>query len=110
MKLVKITISLCLLSLVSVSAYSSPAENKNRNTLPPGLQKRVESGKALPPGWQQKLEVGKPLDSEVYALGIVVEVINLKGQITIQVGGKLLRILEATREIVNIADIIASER
>jgi len=90
-----VVFSLCLGGL----AY---AKNDKEKKLPPGLQKKVQSGKSLPPGWQKKLAVGDILDEKVYKQGKVVMSDSDKGLVTISVEGKLIRVIENTREIVEI--------
>lgn len=80
------------------------AKNDKEKKLPPGLQKKVESGKSLPPGWQKKLAVGETLGEEVYEQGKIVTSNSDKGLITISVEGKLIKVIENTREIVEILD------
>ena len=87
------------LALVSVNVQAKPDKNKG---LPPGLQKKAAKGKALPPGWQKKLAVGHRMDKAVYDHGEVVVPIDKKGILTLRVEGKLVRLMSATREIVEI--------
>lgn len=80
------------------------AKNDKHNQLPPGLQKKVQSGKSLPPGWQKKLAVGETLDKEVYDHGNIVLKDSDKGLITVNIEGKIIRVIENTREIVEILE------
>lgn len=80
------------------------AKNDKEKSLPPGLQKKVQSGKELPPGWQKKLAVGETLDKDVYEHGTVVSTNSDKGLITVSVEGKLIELIEKTREIIDIAE------
>lgn len=92
-----------LIALAGVALAAAPAQaKKDHNQLPPGLQKKADRGQPLPPGWQKKLVVGEPLDTEVYTAGQVVVPVDNEGIITLRVGGKLIRLIEATREIVEI--------
>ena len=96
-----------LLALVVVSLSfggAAYAKNDKEKKLPPGLQKKVESGKSLPPGWQKKLAVGEKLDKEVYEHGKVVTKDIDNGLITIKVEGKIVKVVEKTREIVDILE------
>lgn len=95
-----LTIAMVLLLCCSVATH---AKNDHKK-LPPGLQKRVESGKGLPPGWQRKLAVGEILDYEVYRRGRVIHSDRDEGLVTITVEGKLIRLIENTHEIVEILD------
>ncbi|WP_152205758.1 hypothetical protein [Marinobacter changyiensis] len=83
------------------SAY---AKQDTEKQLPSGLQKKVQSGESLPPGWQKKLAVGEVLDDEVYKLGHVIKTDSDKAVVTISVEGKLIRIMENTREVVEILE------
>ncbi|MCK5360884.1 MAG: hypothetical protein KAJ95_09680 [Gammaproteobacteria bacterium] len=81
----------------------NPLHAKNKDKpLPPGLQKKVDRGESLPPGWQKKLHKGEILDYQVYRHGRVVIPVNHEGILTINVDGKLIRLMEATREIIDI--------
>ena len=53
-------------------------------------------------GFSKKLRKGEPLDPAVYQHGQVVTPVDDKGQVTIKVDGKLIRLYEATREIIEI--------
>ena len=53
--------------LLGQEQTTSQRQHKN---LPPGLQKKVASGKALPPGWQKKIAAGQSLDYQVYRQGV----------------------------------------
>lgn len=70
--------------------------------LPPGLQKKAERGKPLPPGWQKKLQVGAILDDDIYHHGVVIRPRDRDGYITIRVDNEIIRLVDATREIVEI--------
>ena len=71
-------------------------------SLPPGLQKKVAKGQSLPPGWQKKLAKGEVMDKRVYQHGQIVVPVDSRGLVTIGVEGKLVRLYQATREIVEI--------
>lgn len=90
-----------MVSLLLISAPVSGKKNKTKS-LPPGLQKKVERGGELPPGWQKKLKKGETLDQEVYNHGTVIKPVNKDGIITIKIEDRILRVIEATREIVDI--------
>ena len=85
--------------LIISPVYAKKDKSKH---LPPGLQKKAAQGKPLPPGWQKKLARGSHLDRTVYQQSHVVVPLDSKGLITISVGGKLLRLHKATREIIDI--------
>lgn len=90
--------------LIFVGLIVSPvfAKKDKTNPLPPGLQKKAEKGKPLPPGWQKKLVKGKILDDAVYNRGHIVVPVDSHGLITIRVEGKIVQLINATREIVEI--------
>ncbi len=102
MNQVKTIATIIMFSLfISGPVYAKKDKEKK---LPPGLQKKVQSGKSLPPGWQKKLVVGEILDDEVYEQGKVVVTDPNQGLVTISIDGKLIRVIENTREIVKILD------
>jgi hypothetical protein len=81
-------------------------------TLPPGLQKKVARGGDLPPGWQKKIARGEVLDAEVYrhATRLPVELSKRlpkppEGTVLVKVEGKVIRLYEATRTILDVFDI-----
>jgi len=80
------------------------AGNKGQgdDALPPGLQKKVARGEPLPPGWQKKLKVGEPLSRDVYSHREVVVPIDDEGLVTVRIEGKLIRLIDATREVVEL--------
>ncbi|PXA03359.1 hypothetical protein DDZ13_11725 [Coraliomargarita sinensis] len=85
---------------------------KSGRKLPPGLQKKVARGGELPPGWKKKLAVGDRLPEE-YAS----EAKSLPGEILkrlpespegteiIRIGDEVIRVIENTREIIDILGI-----
>lgn len=90
--------------LVLAGLIASPvfAKKDNHEKLPPGLQKKVERGQSLPPGWQKKLAKGKILDMDIYRQGQIVVPVDNRGLITIRLEGKLVKLYEATREVVEV--------
>jgi len=90
--------------IVFLSLLTSPAMAKNNKNkpLPPGLQKNVEQGKPLPPGWQKKLAKEEIMDEDVYRHGQIAVPVDSHGLVTISIEGKLVRLIEDTREIVEI--------
>lgn len=93
------TIILVCLSLMSITVHAKPDREKG---LPPGLAKKAERGQPLPPGWQKKLQKGQTLDKAVYDHGRVVVPLDDKGYISIRVEDKVIRLLNATREIIDV--------
>lgn len=87
------------LALTSVNVQAKPDKSKG---LPPGLQKKAARGQELPPGWQKKLQKGQTLDKEVYDQGRVVVPLDDKGYVSIKVEDKVIRLLRATREIIDV--------
>ena len=77
-------------------------KHKKQKHLNRGMQKRIERGKGLPPGWQKKLVRGNTLDRDIYEHGVVVEPLNIRGEITIEVDQRLIRLHKATMEIIDI--------
>lgn len=90
-------------------AASSEKHGKQAKPLPPGLQKKVERGGELPPGWKKKLAKGEVLPEEVYKAGKPVSPelkkklpAEKKGEITVEVDGEIVRVLEKSRKIVEV--------
>ncbi|MFZ5722044.1 MAG: hypothetical protein ACOY33_00130 [Pseudomonadota bacterium] len=82
--------------------------------LPPGLQKKAARGGELPPGWKKKLAAGNVLSPEVYQAGQPLPKDVKKklppdpdGTITLDIDGEVVRVVQKTREIV---DILRRER
>jgi hypothetical protein len=87
-------------------------KGKEGEGLPPGLQKKVDRGGSLPPGWEKKVCKGEILTTEVYeqCRPLPQEVtVKLRtpppGTILVTIGGKVARILTATREILDVFDV-----
>lgn len=95
-----------LVIIISVGLITSPvyAQKNKAEILPQGLQKKLASGKPLPPGWQKKLIVGHHLETELFKQGDIVVPLDSKGLLTIRLEGKLVRLVNATREIVEILE------
>ena len=82
---------------------------KSKKKLPPGLQKKVDRGGELPPGWKKKLEVGTVLEPQVDEVAktlpeeILARLPDIpEGTEILEVGGEIVRVIESTREIVDI--------
>ena len=94
--------------IISIGFIISPLyahNDKNKaKSLPYGQQKKLQKGQSLPPGWQKKLMVGERLEPGIYGRGDVVVPLDSKGLLTIRLEGKLVRLVEATREIVEILE------
>ncbi|QCZ93131.1 hypothetical protein [Salinimonas iocasae] len=86
----------------AISCTVSEAKTNKDKSLPPGLEKKVNRMGQLPPGWQKKLAVGKHLDTQVYKNASVMAPVQNDGIVTVEVDGRVIRLIEATREIVEI--------
>lgn len=81
--------------------------------LPPGLAKKVARGGELPPGWQKKCVRGEIMPLEVYKQchplprEVVVKLPPPpQGTILITIDGKVVRLAKATREILDVFDVL----
>jgi len=92
----------CLASSLMIGSALAKNDKQKDKQLPPGLQKKVDSGKALPPGWQKKLAKGEKMDKDVYKQGEIVVPINSHGEITLRVDDKVVRLYKASREIIEV--------
>lgn len=92
------------------SMFASPAiakkEKYKEKSLPQGLQMKLDRGGTLPPGWQKKLVKGDILERPIYNHSEIVIPVDSEGLLTVRVEGKLIKLIEATREIVEIADLL----
>lgn len=97
-------VKLLLVSLIALSLIAGPvcAKNDKGHNLPPGLQKKLERGKPLPPGWDKKLSRGDILDEGVYSRGKIVSPVGKDGTVSIEVEGRIFRLYNNTREIIDI--------
>lgn len=105
MKLKDIVLFTVLFSLFTSPVFAKKEKDKDK-PLPQGLQKKLERGGTLPPGWQKKLVKGAILEQPVYSSSQVVIPVDSKGLLTVRVEGKLIKLIETTREIVEIADLL----
>ena len=87
-------------------------KGKKKKSLPPGLKKKVARGGELPPGWQKKVAKGEVLDADIYSHSEKVPYGLIKGleqqpedTELIKVEGKIIRILKATRSILDEFDL-----
>jgi len=107
MKLKSIVTFTLLLSMSSGSVFATKVKEKNKHKqLPQGLQMKLDSGGSLPPGWQKKVVKGKILEEPIYNHSEVVIPLDSKGLLTVRVEGKLIQLIESTREIVEIVDLM----
>ena len=86
-----------------------PAAGK---TLPPGLANKAARSGTLPPGWQKKIVRGEVLSPAVYAQAQPLpEVVIRKlppapaGTALVTIDGKLVRLLVATRTILDVFEL-----
>lgn len=93
-----------ILLLAGFAAAPVHAKQDKDHQLPPGLQKKAERGQPLPPGWQKKLYKGEIMDKEIYRHSQIVVPLDSKGLLTVRIEGKLVKLYEATREIVEVLD------
>ncbi len=89
-----------------------PAPAKKQKKLPPGLKKKVARGGALPPGWQKKVARGEVMDPVVYEQSrpLPPDLVRTlppppAGTVIVTVEGKAVRLLEATRTILDVFDL-----
>ncbi len=93
----------------------SSKKNKNKKkkkSLPPGLAKKLARGGTLPPGWQKKVARGEVMDYEAYnsASHLPEELLRKlstiqEGTVLIQVGNKIVKVIEVSRKIVDLFEI-----
>lgn len=102
----KNTIALAVIICLSSTPALAKKEKDKDKPLPQGLQMKLDRGGSLPPGWQKKLVKGEVLEEPVYNHSEVVIPIDSRGMITVRIEGKLIKIIEATREIVEIVDLL----
>lgn len=103
----------------SVPAAEASAEKGHgkQKALPPGLAKKAARGGELPPGWKKKLARGEVLPQEVLDAGKPVSPElkkqlppEKKGEVTVQVEDKIVRVVEKTRKITEVLDDIRALR
>jgi len=86
--------------------------NGKDKPLPPGLARKVARGETLPPGWQKKVVKGEILPVEVYRechplpSEVVVKLPPPPaGTVLVTIEGKVVRLLQATREILDVFEV-----
>ncbi len=91
---------------------SEKSPGDQHKPLPPGLQKKVARGGSLPPGWQKKLERGDVMSLEDYqhAAPIPQSLSDAlppqpEGTELVKAEDRIFRILETTREILDVFDV-----
>lgn len=82
-------------------------KKSGNKALPPGLEKKAASGN-LPPGWKKQLKVGAILPPDVMAQAerlppkLLAQLpAGPAGTLTIEVDGEIIRVIEASRTIVD---------
>lgn len=80
--------------------------------LPPGLAKKAARGQPLPPGWQKKLARGEVIEARTlgHAERVPERILRdlprqPEGTVLVKVEGKLVRLHEATRTIIDVLDL-----
>jgi len=81
-------------------------------SLPPGLAKKAARGENLPPGWEKRVVRGQTMPTEVYrqCQPLPVEVTTRlpappAGTILVTIEGKVVRLAQATLEILDVFDV-----
>jgi hypothetical protein len=97
--------------LADMRAVQSKKSSPDK-ALPPGRAQKAARQEKLPPGWQKKIARGAVLPPAVYAQAQPLpEVVIRKlppppaGTILVLLDGKVLRLLEATRTIVDVFEL-----
>jgi len=96
-----------------LKGVSTKKKNKvKKKSLPPGLAKKLARGGTLPPGWQMKVARGEVMDYEVYnnASSLPEELLRMlssipEGTVLLQVGNKIVKVIEASRKIVDLFEL-----
>ena len=92
-----------VLAANSLPACANPSPHKDKS-LPPGIEKKYERTGELPPGWEKKLAVGNRLDRDIYNHARIIVPLGEDGLVTVHIENKVVRLIQATREIVEILD------
>jgi hypothetical protein len=95
------------------SEHGRPGKKEHkRQSLPPGLAKKVARGNALPPGWQKKLVHGETMPPVIYreCQPLPDEVIVRlppppSGTILVSIDGRVVRLMQATMEILDVFNV-----
>lgn len=82
------------------------AKNEKQKSLPQGLQMKLDRGGSLPPGWERKVVRGEVLDESLLDNSEIVIPIDSDGLLTVRIEGKLIKVIEATREIIEVVDLL----
>ena len=96
-----------IIGFCSGPVLAKKENDKNKyKQLPQGLQMKLERGGSLPPGWEKKLVRGAVLEEPIYHQSEVVIPVDSEGLLTVRVEGKLIKLIQATREIVDIVNLL----
>lgn len=99
--IIGISFAIAICSLPASANLNNPHKGKS---LPPGIEKKYERTGELPPGWEKKLAVGERLDRDVYDHSSVIVPLGKDGIVTVRIENKVVRLVQATREIIEILD------
>lgn len=99
-KLVLLLLAACLFQGTAL------AKNDNTKPLPSGLQKKLDRGGTLPPGWERRLVRGQVMEESIYRESEIVIPVDRDGLLTVRVEGKLIKLIEATREIIEVVELL----
>ena len=110
LKINRIVFVLLAIVISNGSVYASDKHDKSnkqkgknkQQTLPYGLQKKVDRGEPLPPGWQKKLTRGDRLSDELFSRGRVTSPIDSNGNLVIDIDDVPIKVNNKTREIIDI--------
>ena len=102
----KTIVGMAVIACLTCAPAFAKKENDKHKQLPPGLQKKLERGGALPPGWEKKIVRGELLDESIYENSKTVIPVDADGAVTVRVEDKLIKVLETTREIIDIVDLL----
>lgn len=82
------------------------AANDKQKPLPRGLQMKLDRGGSLPPGWERKVVRGEVLDESLLEQSEIAVPVDSDGLLTVRIGGKLIKVIEATREIIDVVELL----
>ena len=95
-----------------LTGFSKEDRGIMRDTLPPGLQKKVARGKPLPPGWEKKVRVGYrlPVEYHTHIEPVPVTVVRRLPPIgpneeIVRVENKIIKMVKATKLIIDIFEL-----
>lgn len=93
--------------------FFSYYKGKGKNSLPPGLQKKVVNGKGLPPGWKNKATKGWKIDDEYWGKLSLLDKDDLPpnfkhkdGVGSYLLGNRILQVNKDTKTVIDFVDLI----